>query len=181
LAWRLNARRLIVSAFVLFHLSAICLWTTPHSYIKAHLEPFYKYYVLPTGVWQWWAIFAPDPVRDTLVLDAEIVDAKGMRHIYEFPRIAELPWWDKMARYRQPKFTGNMSNAEYEGSRKFAARYAARNLDLEPTAFPVWVSLYYQVKESPAPGTTAVSDPMAPARIQMIERFEFASIQEVKR
>jgi hypothetical protein len=43
------------------------------------------------------------------------------------------------------------------------------------------VSLYYRVKDSPQPGATAVSDPMAPARIQMLERFEFASIAEVKR
>ncbi len=114
MAWRWNARRLIVSAFVIFHLSAICLWTMPPCYIKDHLEPFYRYYVLPTGMWQWWAIFAPDPVRDTMVLDAEIVDAKGMRHIYEFPRIAELPWWQKIPRYRQPKFTGNMAKPEYD-------------------------------------------------------------------
>jgi hypothetical protein len=178
-AWRWNARRLIVSAFVIFHLSAICLWTTPPSYIKAHLEPLYRYYVLPSGMWQWWAIFAPDPVRDTIVLDAEIVDAKGMRHIHEFPRLAELPWWQKMALYRQPKFAGNMCCAEYFPSRKFVARYAARQIDLKPEAFPVWVSLYYQVKDTPPPGATAVSDPMAPPRIVMIERFDFASLEEV--
>jgi hypothetical protein len=180
-AWRWNARRLIVSAFVIFHLSAICVWTIPPCYIKDHLIPFYRYYVLPTGVWQWWAIFAPDPVRDTFVMDAEVIDAKGMRHIFEFPRIADLPFWLKMARYRQPKFTGNMANSEYFVARKFTARYATWKLDLDSTAFPVTVSLYYQVKDSPPPGASAVYDPMAPPRIQMLERFEFASIEEVKR
>ena len=58
------------------------------------------------------------PVRDTIVLDAEIVDAKGMRHIFEFPRLADLPWWQKIPRYRQPKFTGNMTAPEYFGSAK---------------------------------------------------------------
>jgi hypothetical protein len=178
-AWRWNARRLFVSAFVIFHLSAICLWTMPPCFIKGHLEPYFKYYVLPTGVWQWWAIFAPEPVRDTMVLDAEIVDAKGMRHIHEFPRLAELPWWQKIPRYREPKFTGNMASPEYYTSRKFVARYAARQMDLRPESFPVWVSLYYQIKDTPPPGATAVSDPMAPTRIHMLERFEFASIEEV--
>jgi hypothetical protein len=181
LAWRWNAWRLIVSAFVIFHLSAIIVWTIPPCYIKDHLVPLYRYYVLPTGMWQWWAIFAPDPVRDTIVMDAEVIDAKGMRHIYEFPRIADLPWFQKMARYRQPKFTGNMANQEYLVARKFTARYAAWKLDLDPTAFPLSVSLYYQVKDTPPPGATAVYDPMAPARIHMLERFEFASIEEVKR
>ncbi len=181
MAWRWNARRLIASAFVLFHLSAICIWTTPGCYIKEHVQDYYRYYVLPTGMWQWWAIFAPDPIRNTIVLDAEIVDVKGMRHIFEFPRLADLPWWQKIARYRQPKFTGNMSAPEYYGSRKFTARYAVRQMGMPAEAFPVWVSLYYKVKDTPAPGATAVSDPMAPPRIQMIERFEFASLEEVKK
>jgi hypothetical protein len=180
-AWRWNARRLAVSAFVIFHLSALSVWTMPPCYIKEHVEGFYKYYVLPTGMWQWWAIFAPDPVRDTIMLDAEIVDAKGMRHIYEFPRLAELPWWQKIALYRQPKFTGNMASPEYLVSRKFTARYAARQIGLQQESFPLWVSLYYQVKDTPPPGTTAVSDPMAPPRIAMLERFEFASIEEVQK
>jgi hypothetical protein len=179
-AWRWNARRLIVSAFVIFHLSAICIWTIPPCFIKDHVQDLYRYYVLPTGMWQWWAIFAPDPVRNTYMLDAEIVDAKGLRHIFEFPRLAELPWWQKIPRYRQPKFTGNMSSAEYQVSRRFTARYAARQTDLKPEAYTLYVSLYYKVKDTPPPGATAVSDPMAPPRIEMIERFEFASLEEVK-
>jgi hypothetical protein len=166
---------------VLFHLSALCVWTTPSCYIKDRVQDFYRYYVLPTGMWQWWAIFAPEPVRDTFVLDAEIIDAKGMRHIHEFPRLADLPWWQKIPRYRQPKFAGNMAVPEYLSSRKFVAEYAARQADLEPDAFPVWVSLYYKVKDTPPPGEKAVSDPMAPPRIQMLERFEFASLAEVKK
>jgi hypothetical protein len=177
-AWRWNARRLIASAFVLFHLSAICVWTIPPCVIKDRLAPVYKYYVLPTAMWQWWAIFAPDPIRNTIVLDAEIVDVKGMRHIFEFPRLADLPWWQKIPRYRQPKFSNNMTVPEYFGQRKSTARHAVRQMDLKPDAFPLFVSLYYRVKDTPAPGATA--DPMVPPRIEMIERFEFASIEEVR-
>ncbi len=92
MAWRWTARRLVISAFVIFHLSALIIWTSPACYIKDSLQnPVFQYYVLPLGLWQWWAIFAPDPVRDTVVLDAEVVDAKGIRHIYEFPRLGRPP------------------------------------------------------------------------------------------
>ena len=87
-------------------------------------------------MWQWWAIFAPDPIRNTMVMDAEIVDAKGMRHIFEFPRLADLPWWQKVPRYRQPKFTANMVVDEYAPQRKFTAKYAVRQLDMKPEALP---------------------------------------------
>jgi hypothetical protein len=179
-AWRWTARRLLISAFVIFHVSALAVWTLPQCYIKDKLQKPYSYYVVPLGMWQWWAIFAPDPVRDTVVMDAEVIDAKGIRHIYEFPRLADLPWWKKVGHYRQPKFTGNMSVDEYARQRQFTARHAVRQLGLEPEAFPLWVSLYYQIKASPPPGTMAVADPMAPPRIQVLERFQFASTKEVR-
>lgn len=180
MAWRWNARRLIVSAFVLLHLSAVCVWLLPPCYIKDHVQDYFRYYILPSGMWQWWAIFAPDPIRDTVVLDAEIVDGKGMRHIFEFPRLANLPWWQKMPLYRQPKFVGNMQVSEYFATRKFVARYAVRQMEMQSAPFPLSVSLYYKIKDSPPPGATAASDPMTPPRIQVIERFEFASAEELK-
>jgi hypothetical protein len=179
-AWRWTARRLVISAFVIFHVSALVIWTLPPCYIKDKLQKSYSYYVLPVGMWQWWAIFAPDPVRDTIVMDAEVIDAKGIRHIYEFPRLADLPWWKKIGYYRQPKFTGNMAADEYLGQRKYTARHVVRQLGLEPEAFPLCVSLYYQIKASPPPGTMAIADPMAPPRIHFLERFQFASTKEVR-
>jgi len=54
-----------------------------------------------------------------------------------------------------------------------------RQLGLGPEAFPLCVSVYYQIKDSPPPGT-ATEDPMAPSRVQVLERFEFASLKEVR-
>ena len=89
MAWRWTARRWAISAFVLFHLSALVMWTMPPCTIKAQFQSPNRYYVLPLGLWQWWAIFAPDPMRRSMVLNAEVVDAKGMRYSYEFPRLAD--------------------------------------------------------------------------------------------
>jgi hypothetical protein len=183
MTWRWIARRWVVSAFVIFHLSALAMWTMPHCAIKARCQAPYYYYVLPLGLWQWWAIFAPDPVRNTLVLNAEVVDAKGMRYIYEFPRIGDLTWWQKFGRYRNPKFTNNMLIGEYKGHRTFTARHAVRELlkqnSLNEESFPLLVSLYIDIKDSPPPGAGA-SDPMATSRVEVVDRFEFASIKEVR-
>ncbi|MGP0064625.1 MAG: hypothetical protein ACLQGP_13635 [Isosphaeraceae bacterium] len=178
MAWRWNARRLVISAFVIFHLSALMMWTMPNCAIKERFQSPYRFYMLPLGLWQWWAIFAPDPIRHTTNLNAEVVDAKGMRQIYEFERIGDLPWWQKLPRYRHPKFTANMSNDEYTRHREFTARHVVRQLGLDAEAFPVWVSLFYEIKDSPPPGT-GVSDPMAPTRLQMVDRFQFGSLKEV--
>jgi hypothetical protein len=180
LDWRWTARRLAISAFVLFHLSAISIWTLPACAIKDRFSEPYRYYVLPLGIWQWWAIFAPNPVRENQLLEAEVIDAKGLRHIHEFTKIGDLSWWERIARYRHPKFTGNMiQGGEYDRLREFAARHVVRQLGLGDDAFPLTVSLYVRVTDGPPPGS-AVADTMSPARIQMIQRYQFASLKEVR-
>jgi hypothetical protein len=183
MAWRWTARRWVISAFVIFHLSALIMWTMPQCAIKARCQAPYYYYVLPLGLWQWWAIFAPDPIRNTVVLNAEVVDSKGMRYTFEFPRIGDLTWWQKLPRYRHPKFTNNMLIEEYKVHRTFTARHAVRELAKQHSvgeeSFPVWVSLYLDIKDSPPPGTGA-SDPMATPRVEVVDRFQFASMKEVR-
>ena len=97
-------------------------------------------------------MFAPDPMGDTAVLESEVIDAKGMRHIYEFPRVADLPWWKKLPRFRHPKFTCNLMIDEYALQREFAGRYALRQMGLPPEAYPVRLSLYCQDQGSAAAG-----------------------------
>ena len=179
MAWRWTARRWALSAFVLFHLSALVMWTMPHCAIKALCQSPYRYYVLPLGLWQWWGIFAPDPMRQSMVLNAEVVDAKGMRHTYEFTRLGDLSWWQKFPRYRNCKFTANMLTDEYKTHRTFTARHAVRQLGLSEVAFPMWVCLYVEIKDSPPPGTGA-SDPMGTPRVEVVDRFQFASLKEVR-
>jgi hypothetical protein len=179
LAWRWTARRLVISAFVIFHLSALIIWTIPSCAIKDRFLAPYRYYVLPLGIWQWWAIFAPNPIRENQILEAEVIDAKGIRHIYEFTKIGEMSSWEKMFRYRDPKFTSNMMNDEYAQQRVLTARHVVRQLGLKDNAFPLCVSLYVKLTDTPPAGTTDV-DLMSPPRIHVLERFEFASLKEVR-
>jgi hypothetical protein len=179
MSWRWNTLRLFTSAFVLFHISALMIWTCPPCAIKERFRAPYYYYVLPLGLWQWWAVFAPDPIRNSITLEAEVIDTKGLRHVYEFPRIGDLSQWSKIPRYRNPKFTANMPVEEYARQRQFTARHAVRQLGLGADSFPLWVSLYHRITDTPSPGT-GVSDPLAPTRVQMLDRFEFASLKEVR-
>ena len=178
LTWRWTAQRVAISAFVVFHLLATVVWIIPNSPLKQFMMPAFVRYMVPLGLWQSWWMFAPDPLRVTIVLQSEVIDAQGMRHVYEFPRVADLPWWQKMPRFRHSKFTSNLLNDEFATQREFTARHAVRSLRLRPTAFPVHVSLYCQVKDPPPPGQGA-SDPMAPSWLHTIGTYDFASIDEV--
>jgi hypothetical protein len=178
-AWRWTAWRLAISAFVVFHLTATVIWITPASPLKQHVMPAFRCYMIPLGLWQAWSMFAPDPMRQTLLLESEVIDAQGMRHLYEFPSVADLPWWRKMPRFRHPKFAANLLVEEFVRQREFTARHVVRQLGLDSRAFPVHVSLYYQVKEPPPPGT-GFADPLTPTRHYSLATYDFASLDEVR-
>lgn len=178
MVWRWNARRLAISIFVVFHLTATLVWNLPMSPFRQRLAPAFDCYMLPLGLWQAWWMFAPDPIRVTAVLEAEVVDAQGMRHIHDFPRVAGLPWWEKMPRFRHPKFTCNLMADEFTLQREFTARHAVRQLKLKPEAFPVHVSLYCHFQDPPPVGQP-FADPLAPGRLHSLGTYDFASIHEV--
>lgn len=175
---RWTAWRLAISTFLVFHLTATVVWNIPNSPLRQCLLPAFQRYMLPLGLWQSWWMFAPDPMRVTAVLESEVIDAQGMRHIHEFPRVAALPWWQKLPRFRHPKFTCNLMLDEFAVQREFTARHVVRQLAMKPEAFPVHVSLYCQIKEPPTPGQP-FADPSAPVRLHSLGNYDFASIDEV--
>jgi hypothetical protein len=87
--WRLTVRRLLISVFLIVHLSATVLWVLPPCPLKQRTIGLVSYYILPLGLWQYWTMFSPDPVRNTFTLEAEVVDAKGLRAVFAFPKLAD--------------------------------------------------------------------------------------------
>lgn len=177
---RWTAWKLAISAFVLFHMTATLAWVVPDSPIKAALFPWFRAYMIPLALWQSWGMFAPDPVQTTYTLEAEVSDARGLGRIYEFTRIADLPWWEKTPRFRHPKLAANLTLAEYEPQRVMAARHVVRALDIPADSFPVYVRLYYQIVQPPPLGSSA-ADPMEPRTIEDLAAFQFDSWDEVHR
>ncbi len=177
---RWTAWKLAISAFVIFHVTATICWVVPDSPIKAAVVPWVRHYMIPLGLWQSWGMFAPEPVQSTYTLEAELSDAKGMGRIYEFTKVAGLPWWEKGPKFRHPKLAANLLVDEYQPQREMVARHVVRALDVPADAFPVYVRLYYQIARTPPFGSSA-ADPMEPRTIENLAAFQFDSWDEVHR
>lgn len=177
---RWTACKLAISAFLLFHMTATLVWVVPESAIKTTMFPWFRGYMLPLALWQSWGMFAPEPVQTTYTLEAEVSDARGMSRIYEFPKVADLPWWEKMPKFRYPKLAANLAVDEYAQVREAAARHVVRAQGVGPDSFPVSVQLYYQIVKTPPFGTSRV-DPMTPPTIEKLASFQFESWDEVHR
>lgn len=172
------ASRLIISGFIVFHLTATIVWVLPPCPVKALWMPRFAFYVIPLGLWQSWSMFAPDPVREVIHLESEVIDRRGMRRVYEFPRVSGLPWWRKLPRFRHPKFAANLLLEEFAVQRELTARHVVRQLGIPPEDFPLRVSLYYHVRDLPLPGAE-VADPMVRSRLYSLAAFELEDPQEV--
>ena len=179
MSWRWTARRLAISAYLVVHLSALLIWVLPACPIKERGSAWARYYIVPSGLWQSWTMFAPDPLGDTLMLEAEVVDARGLRYVYPFTKVGELSWWRAIPRFRHSKFAANLLIDEFAAMRAVTARHAVRNLGLPDDAFPLDVSLIHQIRR-PSPPGQPTTDPMTPTQPRILETFHFAAAIEVR-
>jgi hypothetical protein len=177
--WRWTARRLLISAFLVVHVGATILWVIPRSHLKDRTIRVVAAYMLPLGLWQYWTMFAPDPVRYTFALEAEVIDAQGLRYGFAFPRLAGYNAVQAIPRFRYSKYAANLADESFNEPRVFAARHVARSLNLAADRFPIDVHLFYQIRDAPPIGGPP-SDPMAPTRQSLIATFHFEKISEVR-
>ena len=178
--WAWKARQWGLSAFVTFHLGATLLWVLPPSPLRAATWPAVRYYMMPIGHWQYWGMFAPDPVRNTLTLEADVVDAHGLRATYEFTKVADYSWWQAIGFFRHSKYAANLAAPGSEIHREIAMRHAVRRLQVPDSAFPVDVKLLYKITPTPEPGGPA-ADPMTPKQHVVIGTSRFEQPGEVRR
>jgi hypothetical protein len=174
------ARRVLVSTFLMFHISASVLFAMPTCPLRAWGFGLVRYYILPLGLWDAWTMFAPNPLTEVLTLEAELIDSRGLRYNFAFPRQADYSVWRGVPRFRHSKFAVNIADPDpdVDPLRLHAARHVARQLALPAEAFPADVHLLVRAQPMPPPGT-APSGP-SPKRTVPLGTFHFAKLSEVR-
>ncbi len=158
-----------VKAFVFFHVAAITIWSIPappdsfvkkpqfqdnsvqnfsrslnfeirlfdQNYLKSSIV---RLYLLPTGFWQYWDMFAPNPANTDMWCDAIVKYRNGQEKIYQYPRIYLLPIPEKYEKERYRKYyeRAHLDSYSYVWP-QFAQRIA--HLMDNPKNPPVEVSL----------------------------------------
>jgi hypothetical protein len=178
-SWAWTARKLAVSAFVTVHMGATLIWVLPPCPLKQACCATVAYYIFPLGLWQYWGMFGPDPMKESVTMEAEVVDARGLRATFAFPKVAGYSVWRAVPRFRYPKYAANIAPPEAQLDRILAARHAVRRLGVPDEAFPVDVKLVLQAVPAPPPG--ALPDPMTPTVQYVVGTLHFESPREVRR
>ena len=174
----LRLKRLAISAFLLAHLSAVVLTNLPDCPLRRKLGHLWvDGYLMPTGQWQGWGMFAPEPTKNTLTLEAAVRDSRGLVRRYAFPRMMDQSAWAGFLGFRHSKYSANAGEPSGPANREFAARYVVRVLKLQDEDFPATVQLYYQVWPTPAPDAPS-DEPPASAWQSIIETYTFPTLAE---
>lgn len=172
-------RKWAVSAFVAAHLTALVIWNLPGGAIRDRYCDVVACYFLPSGLWQNWSMFAPDPPYSTLTLEALTQDRHGVMRAFAFPRIGERSVWEGAWMYRHAKYANVAGAKDSKAIREYAARTVLRRLDIPDDAYPVDVQLQFQVRTTPPPGTPSDERPLnEPPSI--IGSFRFPNRAEVE-
>lgn len=174
-----TAKRLAISAFLIAHLGAIVLVNLPDCSLRRKLgNRWVDAYLNPTGQWQAWGMFGPEPPHDTITLEAVTRDARGIVRRYAFPRMMDASRWEGFrGGFRHSKFANTLAETTASANREFAARYVVRALKLRAEDFPVDVQLVYQVWPTSPPEAPADEPPSAPWQ-SVIETYNFPTLAE---
>lgn len=100
-----NAGRWLLSAVLVFNLTAVVVWNSPNSSLRDLALPVVRPYLNAVGLSQSWAIFAPDPATQTFELVATIDYADGTSGSWRPPE--GDPLIGRYRTYRWRKWAGS--------------------------------------------------------------------------
>lgn len=109
-------------------------------------------YMLSTGLWQYWDMFAPNPLSTDFYIDAAVEMADGTLRQGTYPRISQLSLVDRYSHERFRKYVERASRAENQYLwPQFAHRIAYWEAK-DPNNLPVRVTLLRYYRQVGPPG-----------------------------
>lgn len=158
--------------FVYFHLVGIIVWSVPRprpEIVSGTVRPWgnewlilannrylqespLKYYLQCTGLWQYWDMFAPDPLRRDFYMDANVTYKDGSRAVFDYPRMANLNLKDRYLSERYRKFFERINETGLDYIWAGVALRIAQKMDTHPGNPPTSIDLVRHWKEIAPPG-----------------------------
>jgi hypothetical protein len=138
--------RVLVSVFVVVILAAVIAWNLPQSELSRQAQFRLRPVVNGAGLDQTWAVFAPDPPRQELELEARIVYEDGTERTWRVP--TGDPVVGGYRDYRWLKWAEWVANGSNVALLQPAAAWIARQ-EQRAGRRPVSVSLIRQVYDLP--------------------------------
>jgi hypothetical protein len=152
-------KHLAINGFLLFHILAITCWCIPlDSPLIANIRDLVRPYMLWSGLFQGWDMFAPSPRNINSYLEAVVIFKDGRTQTWKFPRMEKLGFTERDFKERYRKFAENVQNDSNSVLWPDVARRVARlhNDASNPPALVLLVRYWSEIK---APGSGGAYHP----------------------
>lgn len=125
-----RASKIAINAFLIFHIVAITCWCVPlNSALIVEFRNVIRPYMLWSGLFQAWDMFAPNPRSVNAHLEAAIILRDGRIRTWKFPRMEQLSLIERSYKERYRKFVENLQVDSYKALWPDVARHIARAND----------------------------------------------------
>lgn len=98
-------------------------------------------YMISTGLWQFWDMFAPNPNSLEVWLDAEVHFQDGSRQTVLYPKVSSMSHWDRFVKERHFKYVERVNPDVFAWKRPALAQWLALKAANDPKNPPVLVDL----------------------------------------
>jgi hypothetical protein len=141
--------RALITGAIVFTLAAMVVSNLPPSELRRTGMRVVEPYLDITGLHQNWNLFAPDPRRATLQLEARMLYVDGSTAVWH-PPVGD-PFIGVYASFRWRKWAGNVMSSSNRGLLAPAADFVARTHPRDGR-LPVQVQLFKRSYVAPMPG-----------------------------
>jgi hypothetical protein len=151
-----------VSLFILFHLIAITAWALPVNFSAVRdLREIIRPYMLWTGLYQSWDMFAPNPKSIDAYIKAVVFTQDRHMKVWTFPRMEELSFRERYPKERYRKFAEMLPDQKNEALWPGVAAHVARlfNNPIDPPDKVVLIEFRADIKPGANESSAPVPEP----------------------
>lgn len=162
---KLRVPKAVISAFILMYVLVLVVWLQPNQRWRNNVLQPVRPIIMFSGLWQNFEVFAPDPRKVNIHLDAEVTFADNTRTIWEYPRMDKLDYLERMVKERYRKL--GMDYANWDENKKIwpdLARYIARQEAASRGRVPIQVVLRRHFTFIPPPDIGLIGADHEPER-----------------
>jgi hypothetical protein len=149
-------KHIVINTFLLFHIFAITCWCIPlDSPLIVNFRSLVRPYMLWSGLFQGWDMFAPSPRNINSYIEAVVIFNDGRTQTWKFPRLEQLSFVQRQFKERYRKFGENVQNDANSILWPDVARRIARlhNNPSDPPTIVLLVRYWSEIKPPSASGT----------------------------
>lgn len=159
---------LALKIFVLWHVYAITAWSLPappNVLRRGDIQPTFsrvisdpvpwfltfnmavkdadwlplKWYMESTGLWQYWDMFAPNPLSLDHWFDSEVTYKDGSRKIQPYPRMASMSLPERYVKERFRKYSERVNPDFADWKKPAVAQWLALQAATDPNNPPIFI------------------------------------------